>query len=483
MTSTFGPGGPLSIVVLGASGDLAHRKIYPALFSLYSQGFLPADFNVFGFARTAFDVAAFRAHIAGHLTCRYTPEHSCGDRVGEFLARCHYVAGSYSSRDSFLDLHAEMRRIETGPAADRVFYMAIPSAVFVDTATAIGGAGLSGCGGKTGWPRVVMEKPFGSDRETSDVLVRQLAQVFPENQTYRIDHYLGKEVIQNLMVLRFANTVFEPLWSCEFVERVDINWKENLGVEGRGRYFDAYGILRDVVQNHLIQILSLIAMERPVDIRAGHVRDAKVATLRSIPPVALRELAIGQYAAGTVDGVRHPAYREEEGVSRDSLTPTYAACVLRVENERWRGVPFAITAGKGCNESLSEVRIKFRAPKTNIFCSGGQCLPANEFVIRIQPDEALYLKIMNKEPGLDVKPVETDLNLKYKSTFTGKIPDAYECLLLDVISGDRSLFISQEELAAAWDIFTPVLHEIDAKAIVPHFYEFGSAGCPVIQTP
>lgn len=466
----------LSIVVLGASGDLAMRKIYPALFSLHCQGLLPAHFNIFGFARTAFNVGRFRTHISEHLTCRYTPDHSCADRVRQFLARCYYVAGSYASSDSFLDLYSEMSKIEARPDANRVFYMAIPSAVFVDTARAIGGAGMSGCGEKTGWPRVVMEKPFGSDRKSSDLLVRELAQVFPENQTYRIDHYLGKEVVQNLMVLRFANTVFEPLWSRQFVERVDIVWKEDIGVGRRAGYFDSYGIVRDVVQNHLVQIMALVAMERPVDTRAQNVCDAKVKVLRSISPLSPGDLVIGQYVTGFVGGIRHPAYREEGSIRPDSMTPTYAACVLRVDNERWRGVPFVITAGKGTDTALSEVRIKFRAPQSNIFCKSDGCPPANEFVIRIQPDEALFLRITNKEPGLEVKLVETDLNLRYRSAFQGQIPDAYECLLLDVICGDRSLFISREELAAAWDIFTPVLHEIDGKEIAPEFYEFGSAG-------
>lgn len=476
MTLQIDKSAALSIVVVGASGDLARRKIYPALFSLYCQGYLPVDFNVFGFSRTPFDDPQFRAHIAENLACRYAPAQGCKGFADEFLARCHYIAGSYGARESFLDLYAAMKRIETGPAVNRVFYLAVPSAVFVETARAIGGAGLSGCGERTGWPRVVMEKPFGFDRGSSDLLSEELAKVFPEEQTYRIDHYLGKEVIQNLMVLRFANAVFEPLWSRQFIERVDILWKEKIGVGGRGGYFDSYGIIRDVVQNHLIQILALIAMERPPDVQAVSVREQKARVLRDIGPLALNNLVMGQYGAGSVDGVRRPAYRDEESVRKDSVTPTYAACVLNVDNDRWRGVPFVISAGKGTDEAMSEVRLRFRALGSNIFCKAGTCPPANEFVIRIQPDEALFLKIMNKEPGLDVKLAETELNLKYKSTFAGHIPEAYECLLLDVLRGDRSLFISQEELAAAWDIFTPVLHEIESARVEPEIYAFGSAG-------
>lgn len=466
----------LSIIVVGASGDLASRKIFPALFSLYCQGLLPKKFNVFGFARTVFTVDQFREHIAVHLTCRYTPEHSCVDSVREFLSCCYYVAGSYDSQEAFLDLYAEMSVIEGSRGARRVFYLAIPATVFVDAARAIGGAGMAGCGEGTGWPRVVMEKPFGSDRESSDLLVHELAQVFSEEQTYRIDHYLGKEVIQNLMVLRFANTVFEPIWSRHFIERVDIIWKEDIGVGSRGGYFDSYGIIRDVVQNHLLQVLALVAMEQPVDRRARSVRDAKVRVLSSISPLNMNDLVIGQYRAGMAGGARHQGYREEKEIPRDSITPTYAACILRIDNDRWRGVPFVIRAGKGADVALSEVRFRFRAPKANIFCADDGCPPANEFVVRIQPDEELLLRIMNKEPGLDVTLVESELNLKYRSAFAKTIPDAYECLLLDLICGDRSLFISQEELAAAWDIFTPVLHEIDSKRIVPEQYDYGSEG-------
>ena len=367
-----------------------------------------------------------------------------------------------------------MTAVEGGRRASRVFYLAVPATVFADVARAIGAAGMAGDGKGAGWPKVVMEKPFGSDRESSDLLVRELSEVFSEEQTYRIDHYLGKEVIQNLMVLRFANTVFEPIWSRHFVERVDIIWKEDIGVGSRGGYFDAYGIIRDVVQNHLLQVLALVAMERPADRLARSVRDAKVKVLRSIAPLAMKDLVLGQYGASV--SIPHPGYREEYSIPVDSITPTYASCVLHIDNERWRGVPFTISAGKGMDAAFSEVRFRFRAPQANIFCTPSDCPPANVFVVRIQPDEALLLRIMSKEPGLDVKVVESELNLKYRSAFAKTIPDAYECLLLDVICGDRSLFISKEELAAAWDIFTPVLHEIDGKGIVPEPYDYGSTG-------
>ncbi len=308
------------------------------------------------------------------------------------------------------------------------------------------------------------------------MLTHELTRVFPEDQIFRIDHYLGKEVIQNLMVLRFANLVFEPLWNRNFVESVHIDWKENIGVENRAGYFDEYGIIRDVIQNHLVQILTLVAMEKPASTSATHVRDEKVKILKSISAINPRHIVLGQYTASEAGGMHHAGYLEEKGIPPDSNTPTFAAAVLEINNDRWRGVPFIISAGKGMNTRTSEVRIRFRGLTDNFFCAGPECLPANDLIIRIQPDEAIFLNIVNKKPGMQMSLVETSLNLRYQSAFSAQIPEAYERLLLDVITGDRSLFIRSDELAAAWDIFTPVLHEIDRLKIKPDPYPFGSPG-------
>jgi glucose-6-phosphate 1-dehydrogenase len=305
-----------------------------------------------------------------------------------------------------------------------------------------------------------------------------LSQVFTEEQTYRIDHYLGKEVIQNLMVLRFANLVFEPIWNRRFIREVRIDWQEDIGVAGRGGYFDRYGIVRDVVQNHLLQVVALVAMEPPHDADARTVRDEKVKVLQSIPPLTLEAVTLGQYAAGEVKGQPQPGYREDPTVPDDSMTPTYASVCLRIENDRWQGVPFVVRAGKGMASRFSEVRIIFRDREQSPFCAAPGCVPSNELVIRIQPDEAIYLRIVNKEPGLDLSLVPTDLNLRYQAAFTGEIPDAYECLLLDVMNGDKSLFIRADELAAAWDVFTPVLKEIESTGVKPILYPFGGEALP-----
>lgn len=469
-----GQGLPLGIVVLGASGDLAQRKIIPALFALYCQDLLPAEFHVFGMARTPMDQEGFRKLVSGNLTCRYAPGASCGEKTVAFLQRCHYHAGAYDATDSFLDLFQFMRRIEGEGPVNRLYYMAVPPTVFLEVAQALGDSGLVACGSSREWSRIVVEKPFGRDRSSSDALVRQMHRVFTEETTYRIDHYLGKEIVQNLMVLRFANLVFEPIWSRDYIERVSITWKEPIGVERRGGYFDGFGIIRDVMQNHLLQILALLVMDRPQRFDAQAVRDEKVRLLKRVRPLALDRLAVGQYGP-SVSG-SHVGYVAEPTVPPTSLTPTYAAAALEIDSDRWKGVPVLLEAGKAMDEKINEVRIRFRQVPVNIFGSALGTLEANEMVIRIQPDEAIDLRIMNKVPGLSMAMRQTALDLHYQAAFTAQIPDAYERLLLDVIEGDRSLFIRSDELAAAWDIFTPVLHELEERHVEPDVYPFGSAG-------
>lgn len=472
---------PLSIIVVGASGDLALKKIYPALFALFSQKYLPERFHVVGFARSPMSLETFRERVMGNLTCRYVPGEKCDDFLRDFLDHCSYVSGQYNAAASFRQLHAELQRIDPDGGENRMFYMAIPPFLFLDVALALESAGLVARERGPGWSRVVIEKPFGRDRQSSDELTRSMAGVFTEEQTYRIDHYLGKEVIQNLMVLRFANLIFDPIWNRAHIERIKISWMEDIGLEGRAGYFDDYGIIRDVMQNHLLQILALVAMEQPVSLEARYVRDEKVKTLRCIRPITLENLVTGQYAAGEVRGGRHAGYLEEEDIPSDSLTPTFAMAVLHVRNRRWDGVPFLIRAGKGMNARMTEIRVRFRPVPGNIFSQAAGHLSNNELIIRVQPDAAITFRIVNKVPGLDIRLEESNLDLQYASAFPVHIPDAYECLLLDVLQGDRSLFIRADELEAAWDIFTPVLHELEEKRIQPRPYAFGSGGPEAAQ--
>lgn len=467
---------PLSIVVIGASGDLALRKIFPALFSLYCQDLLPQEFHVVGFARSQMSNEEFRERLMRHLTCRYAPGEKCAEKMDAFLGRCTYVSGQYDASSAFCQLHQELQHLDPSRSENRLFYMAIPPFLFLDVAHAVAGAGLVHREGKGPWTRVVIEKPFGSDRESSDELTRSMAHVFTETQTFRIDHYLGKEVIQNLMVLRFANLIFDPIWNRSYIHHVRISWTEDLGLEGRAGYFDQYGIIRDVMQNHLLQMMALVAMEQPVGLDSKYVRDEKVKVLRSVPALTLEDLVVGQYSAGGPNGHVHPAYLDEEGTPKGSITPTYAAAVLHVRNRRWDGVPFLIRAGKGLGESMTEIRIRFRKTPGNIFAHAVGHLASNELVIRVQPDAGISLRIVNKVPGLGIEMAESNLDLVYESAFGEEIPDAYESLLLDVVNGDKSLFIRADELEAAWDVFTPALHELEKHRIQPEPYEFGGSG-------
>ncbi len=468
----------LNIVVLGASGDLARKKIFPSLFSLFCQGFLPKNSKFFGFSRSKYSHEEFREKITADLTCRYTPGESCAENMQNFLDCCFYQNGNYDSSDAFLNLYELMSEKSNVSKASRLFYYAIPPSLFGVVAKSIGDSGLVLCGScGEQWSRTVIEKPFGRDRASSDRLTEELSAVFIEEQIYRIDHYLGKEMVQNIQVTRFANEIFKPLWRAQHIARVDIVWGEDIGVEGRGGYFDDYGIIRDVVQNHLLQILALVAMDEPASLAANHIRDQKVKLLRSIKVLTPEDVVIGQYSAGVLNGRKVEAYRDDPTVADDSLTPTFTKVQLTIDNDRWRGVPFTISAGKGVAEKLSEIRIKFHASDSNIFCSTGACPPPNELIIRIQPNEGIHLNIVNKKPGVKMDFHTEKLDLSYNKAYKENIiPDAYESLILDVIREEKALFIRKDELEAAWDIFTPVLHYLEENKVEPKMYPFGTNG-------
>jgi len=332
------------------------------------------------------------------------------------------------------------------------------------------------CDAREGWTRVVVEKPFGRDRASSDALVHGMAQVFTEAQTYRIDHYLGKELVQNLMVLRFANSMFEPLWNARYIERVSVLWQEPDTLVGRAGYFDNYGILRDVVQNHLLQILALAAMEPPSGLSPAAVHAAKTQLLRAVRPLVADELVLGQYTGGLQGSLRVAGYRDEPGVRAGSCTPTFAAGILTIDNERWRGVPFFLLAGKGTGRRVNELRVQFRRPPVDLFGAVAAGMPANELVVRIHPDEAISLRLLNKTPGLSMQLQASDLHLLYREAYPQPVPDAYERLLLDVIAGEHGLFICDEELAAAWDVMTPALNALEKMPSTPESYALGSNG-------
>ena len=396
--------------------------------------------------------------------------------MDSFLARCFYLPGQYDSEEDFGRLSDLMATHEAPlPSSDRLFYLSIPPNIFNDVAAAASRAASS----TSGWTRMIVEKPFGRDLESFRALSRQLYEHLDEEQIYRIDHYLGKELIENLTVLRFANLVFEPLWSRQFIRSVQVIFSENFGTEGRGGYFDQYGIIRDVIQNHLLQILALFAMEQPASLDSEDIRDEKVKVLKTMGVVKLEDVVLGQYRSRTTKGTTLPAYLDDETVPRGSITPTFAACAVFIQNARWDGVPFLLKAGKALHSRVAEIRVQFRHVPGNLYRNKlGVDLDAatNELVIRIQPDEAIYLKVNNKVPGLGLRVDTTKLDLTYKAKYAGQLPDAYERLILDCINGDRRLFIRADELEVAWQKFTPVLEEIEKKGVQPELYPYGSRG-------
>ncbi|KAL5123135.1 Glucose-6-phosphate 1-dehydrogenase, chloroplastic [Glycine soja] len=467
----------VSITVVGASGDLAKKKIFPALFALYYEDCLPKHFTIYGYARSKMTDAELRNMVSKTLTCRIDKRENCNEKMDQFLKRCFYHSGQYDSQENFAALDKKLKEHEGGRTSNRLFYLSIPPNIFID---AVKCASLSASSGN-GWTRVIVEKPFGRDSDSSAALTRSLKQYLTEDQIFRIDHYLGKELVENLSVLRFSNLIFEPLWSRQYIRNVQLIFSEDFGTEGRGGYFDHYGIIRDIMQNHLLQILALFAMETPFFFPPEFQlpNGCQVKVLRSMRPLRLDDMVIGQYKSHTRGGVTYPAYVDDKTVPSGSLTPTFAAAALFIDNARWDGVPFLMKAGKALHNKRAEIRVQFRHVPGNLYNRNfGTDLDraTNELVIRVQPDEAIYLKINNKVPGLGMKLDRSNLNLHYAARYSKEIPDAYERLLLDAIEGERRLFIRSDELDAAWSLFTPVLKELEEKKIIPEYYPYGSRG-------
>ncbi|KAF8108610.1 hypothetical protein N665_0106s0012 [Sinapis alba] len=465
----------LSITVVGASGDLAKKKIFPALFALFYEGCLPKDFSVFGYARTKLTHEELRLMISRTLTCRIDQRENCVDKMDQFLKRCFYHSGQYNSEEDFAELNTKLKEKEEGKLSNRLYYLSIPPNIFVDVVRCASLRASS----VNGWTRVIVEKPFGRDSESSGELTRCLKQYLTEEQIFRIDHYLGKELVENLSVLRFSNLVFEPLWSRNYIRNVQLIFSEDFGTEGRGGYFDQYGIIRDIMQNHLLQILALFAMETPVSLDAEDIRSEKVKVLRSMKPLLLQDMIVGQYKGHSKGGKAYPGYTDDPTVPKNSLTPTFAAAAMFINNARWDGVPFLMKAGKALHTRGAEIRVQFRHVPGNLYKKNFATdldKATNELVIRVQPDEGIYLRVNNKVPGLGMRLDRSDLNLLYRSRYPREIPDAYERLLLDAIEGERRLFIRSDELNAAWDLFTPALKELEQKKIVPELYPYGSRG-------
>lgn len=473
---------PGILIIFGASGDLTARKLIPALYRLFLSGELPARFCILGTARTAMNETAFRSKMKQALT---EAEVNL-DRWDEFERLLHYLPMAYDNRDSYLELHSSLSELEkVHHTENRIFYMAIPPSLYGEVVRELGHAGLTQEDEDPGhWNRLVVEKPFGYDLASAKKLNASIARSFKEHQVFRIDHYMTKQTVRNIMILRFANAIFEPLWNRNFIEYVRISASEALGVEHRAGYYDKSGVLRDMFQNHMLELLALVAGEPPSTFAANRVRAKKgeiFRCLRPFEPAQIDEtLSLGQYAEGETGGQSVAGYREEPDVALDSLTPTYALLKVFVDNWRWQGVPFYITSGKRLKRKVTRIDIQFKGVPHSMFRDvlEGE-ISANRLVIGIYPEETIFLNFQAIKPGTRFCLRTAGLNFSFSRGQKGARPDAYQKALLDVMVGDQTLFWDQEGLELAWEFMDPIIAASESRkdrAKFIHSYTAGSLG-------
>jgi len=455
---------PTILVIFGASGDLCARKLVPAIFNLATDNLLSSDFYLIGFGRKQISDDDFRAETAKDIQ-QFSRRPLVEDVWSRVQANTFYIAGSYDDPKAFQTLKEKIEVIEKklGRDLQSVFYISTPPTVFRPILESLGASGLARR--HEGTPlasKMIIEKPFGRDLASAQELNRIIRNQFEESQAYRIDHYLGKETVQDLLVLRFANTIFEPIWNRRYVDCVQITVAEDLGVGERAGYYDQSGALRDMIQNHTMQLLSLVAMEPPVSLSAEDIRDEKVKLLKAIQPVKLRaeggDVVRAQYTEGLIQGQKVPGYMQEAGVPASSITETYAAVRLSIENWRWQSVPFYVRSGKRLARRVSEIAIQFKRPAGILFADNERFnVAANTLVIQIQPDEGTTLLMNSKVPGLETRTQPVKMYFRYATTFGSNTPEAYERLILDCIISDSTLFIRGDETETSWRLYTPIL--------------------------
>ncbi len=448
---------PHIFVILGATGNLARRKLFPALYQLSTKGALEGKSVILGVSRSKeYDDKIFRDQIKKTLK---TSGLSINDKVfSEWCEKClYYHSIGEGNLVDYKKLSDRIVKLETEKkfSNNRVFYMALPPDAFPNT---IKGLGESGLNKGAGWTRIVIEKPFGRDLESAKQLNGLVHKYFKESQIYRIDHFLGKETVQNLLVFRFANAFFEHLWNREHIESIDIVVAENQGIEGRAKYYERSGALRDMVENHLTQLLTLVAMEPPATFKSEAIRNEKIKILHQIAPIRSEDVVFGQYSEGIINGKKVKGYRDELGVSPDSKIETFVGLRLEIANWRWAGVPFFLFTGKRMPQKSTQIKVRFQCAPVSIFAPFGPAcsVQPNVLIITIQPDEGFDLKIQVKSLGQPMSLTSQSLNFKYSEAF-GSPPDAYEALLLDVINGDQTLFVHSDEVENAWKLYTPLL--------------------------
>jgi glucose-6-phosphate 1-dehydrogenase len=474
---------PAAFVLFGGTGDLAHRKVVPALFQLWRTNLLPHELSIVAIGRRPFSSEAFRAELRASLG-EFSRVLPIDTAVWEaFAGRISYHRGDFGAPHLYESLAARLDALdeERGTLGNRLFYLATQPSAFAQIIAGLGRAGLDHEQHGAGWRRIVVEKPFGRDLTSAIRLNREVGKVFRESQVYRIDHYLGKETVRNILVFRFGNGIFEPIWHRRYVDHVQITVAESIGVGTRGSFYEESGASRDFLQNHLMQLLALVAMEPPATFDADALRDEKVKVLRAMEPMTAQDVAAnvirGQYGPGWVAGEPVPGYREEPEVDPESETETYVAARLFVDDWRWAGVPFYLRAGKRLPKRATEIAIQFKQVPHALFKESNADPEANLLALRIQPDEGILLRFAAKVPGLGVDVRSVNMDFTYGSAFSVDSPDAYETLILDALLGDAALFTRADEVEKAWGIVTPII-EAWADAPPPAFpdYDAGSWG-------